>query len=193
MRSVHASPHPAPRSGEGEPRVNAVGGASASRLASPPRAPSTMLRMVPLPRCAGADKRKHSRGAIAPEFLRARRAKSLKPDPRRRAPAVGSRRPLDQVRPKNKTGRRDAGRRVVLPSASCGMRSRAEAQRAHLSASHHGTCGSERTPPLSFSRALPGTWLKSGRYPPPPVPVQRRVSQTGRNAGRAPCRSRPGA
>jgi hypothetical protein len=24
-----------------------------------------------------------------------------------------------------------------------------------------------------LQNALPGTWLKSGRYPPPPVPVQR--------------------
>ena len=41
--------------------------------------------------------------------------------------------------------------------------------------------------------ALPGTWLKDGRYPPPPVPVQRSQSQTGHDAGRALSRSRPGA
>ena len=33
----------------------------------------------------------------------------------------------------------------------------------------------------------------SGRYPPPPVPVQRPASQTGRHAGRAFSRNRPGA
>jgi hypothetical protein len=35
-----------------------------------------------------------------------------------------------------------------------------------------------------LQHVLPGTWLKSGRYPPPPVPVQRVAPQTGRNAGR---------
>ena len=45
----------------------------------------------------------------------------------------------------------------------------------------------------SAPNALPGTRLKSGRYPPPPVPVQRLASQTGRDAGRAYCQSRPGA
>jgi hypothetical protein len=42
--------HPAPRSGEGGPRVSAVEGASDSRPASAPHAPSTALRAVPLPR-----------------------------------------------------------------------------------------------------------------------------------------------
>jgi hypothetical protein len=35
---------------------------------------------------------------------------------------------------------------------------RAEAQRARLSAFHHGACCSERTPQLSSRYALPGTW-----------------------------------
>ncbi len=35
-----------------------------------------------------------------------------------------------------------------------------------------------------LQHVLPGTWLKSGRYPPPPVPVQRVHPRTGRDAGR---------
>src|SRR5271168_1554370 len=42
--------------------------------------------------------------------------------------------------------------------------------RARLSAFHHGTCSSDRTPPLSSSHALPGTGLgRNGCYPPPAV------------------------
>jgi len=53
------------------------------------------------------------------------------------------------------------------------MRSRAEAQRARLSAFHRGACGSEPTPPLSFrtrflGRGIPQALPESG-----PVPVQR--------------------
>jgi hypothetical protein len=35
-----------------------------------------------------------------------------------------------------------------------------------------------------LQHVLPGTWLKDGRYPPPPVPVQRVHPRTGRDAGR---------
>jgi hypothetical protein len=35
-----------------------------------------------------------------------------------------------------------------------------------------------------LQHVLPGTWLKDGRYPPPPVPVQRGHPRTGRDAGR---------
>jgi len=43
-----------------------------------------------------------------------------------------------------------------------------QARRARLSAFHHGACCGERTPQLSFSRALPGTGLgRSGCYPLP--------------------------
>ena len=51
--------------------------------------------------------------------------------------------------------------------AGCGAR---RALRARLSASHHGTCCSERTPQLNPSYALPGTGLgRSGCYPLPAV------------------------
>src|ERR1700722_5019461 len=35
-----------------------------------------------------------------------------------------------------------------------------------------------------LQHVLPGTWLKSGCYPPPPVPVQRVHPRTGHDAGR---------
>ena len=62
--SSHDISHPAPQSGEGGPPCasRAVEGAWAATLlcrserTEPPHAPSTMLRMVPLPRFAGADK-----------------------------------------------------------------------------------------------------------------------------------------
>jgi hypothetical protein len=78
------------------------------------------------------------------------------------------------------------------------------AGRARLSAFHHDARCSDRTPQLSSSYALPGTWseraipmvrkivhlathsrVTSGRYPLLPVPVQRHESQTGHHAGRA--------
>ena len=46
---------------------------------------------------------------------------------------------------------------LVQTSAPYGRGSR-EASRARLSAFHHGACGSDRTPPLNSSYALPGTW-----------------------------------
>src|SRR5579863_3572645 len=79
-----------------------------------------------------------------------------------------------------------------------GARRALKAQRARLPAFHHGACCSERTPQLSSSYALPGTWSErtipmvrktarffSGRYPLLPVPVQRGFPQTGHLAGRA--------
>src|SRR5580704_5573381 len=50
----------------------------------------------------------------------------------------------------------------LAPTLRCG--------RARLSAFHHGSCGSDRTPPLSSSYALPGTGLgRDGCYPSPAV------------------------
>src|SRR5580700_4794865 len=74
--------------------------------------------------------------------------------------------------PKNerkKARKRNAERRVsnLRTLAGCGAR---RALRARLSASHHGTCCSERTPQLNPSYALPGTGLgRSGCYPLPAV------------------------
>jgi hypothetical protein len=64
-----------------------------------------------------------------------------------------------KTKQEKKEGRRNADRRVSY-------RPRFGAARpsggARLSAFHHGTCGSERTPPLNSSYALPGTKASSG-------------------------------
>ena len=76
-----------------------------------------------------------------------------------------------------------------------GLRRPSACGRARLSAFHHGSCGSDRTPPLSSSYALPGTERgRNGRYPLPAV-----HSAAGCPADRSSCRpgvstrSRPGA
>ena len=92
-----------------------------------------------------------------------------------------------------KQRKRNAGRRVANHRTSgCGAR---PAGRARLSAFHRGTCGSDRTPPLSSSYALPGMGLvRNGRYPFPAI-----HSAAGCPADRSSCRpgvstrSRPGA
>jgi hypothetical protein len=77
----------------------------------------------------------------------------------------------------------------------CGLRRLTAVGRARLPAFHHGSCGSDRTPPLSSSHALPGTVLgRCGRYPLPAV-----QGAAGCPADRSSCRpgfyarSRPGA
>jgi hypothetical protein len=78
---------------------------------------------------------------------------------------------------------------------NCRLASTLRCGRARLSAFHHGACGSDRTPPLSSSYALPGTErVRNGRYPLPAV-----HSAAGYPADRSSCRpgvstrSRPGA
>ena len=160
---------PPREAGRGD-RPKGGGRASALRHASTLHAPPPCFAWSPSPALrAVADKRKRSRDACASEFCRYD-AQEAEPDPvmRRRR---WSRLPADHAQ-LNKSGRRDAERRVSFrphPSG-CG---RDPSGAARLSASHHGTCGSERTPPLSSRNVLPGTRLKSWRYPPPPVPVQR--------------------
>ncbi len=56
---------------------------------------------------------------------------------------------------------------------------------ARLSAFHHGTCCSERTPQLNSRYALPGTRRHQVLPASSPIPVQRVASQTGHHAGRA--------
>jgi hypothetical protein len=90
---------------------------------------------------------------------------------------------------------RTAPRERMSPLARASGAARALTQRARLSAFHRGACGSDRTPPLNSSYALPGTELgRSGRYPLPAVhsaagcPAVPVVEPDGRKA-----RSRPGA
>ena len=95
------------------------------------------------------------------------------------------------TRATNNKGKRNAGRRVVQPPRHTGA---ARAKRRALTFRRSTTAlaaASQRR--RSVPDALPGTWLRRGRYPPPPVPVQRLASQTGHHAGRAFPRTRPGA
>ena len=61
-----------------------------------------------------------------------------------------------------------------MTTASADAAAPRSASRARLSAFHHGTCGSDRTPPLSSSSRASWDGTTEGRcYPPPAVPVQR--------------------
>jgi hypothetical protein len=90
--------------------------------------------------------------------------------------------------------KKEAERRQTCLSNLRILRCGAHQRCARLSAFHHGSCCSERTPQLSSRYALPGTWsdarsqsfeqpgsknraLFSGRYPLLPVPVQRGLSR----------------
>jgi hypothetical protein len=142
-------------------------------------APSTTVRSLrelqwsPSPAIAGADANKFSRKNRQPEFrsaLSRLRKKKCKEAERRQT-----------------QGLLTVPRERMSPLARASGPARAEAQRAHLSAFHRGTCGSDRTPPLNSSYALPGTELgRSGRYPLPAVPKCSGLPRsTGRSAGRA--------
>ena len=56
-----------------------------------------------------------------------------------------------------------------------------------------GTCGSDRTPPLSFSDALPATRYRGAGVTRPLASQSSDHSQTGRNAGRASLPKPPGS
>ena len=107
---------------------------------------------------------------------------AFRPDPVHRQ--LGGLRFAQHHPPKKEKRRRNADRRVFNGRISgCGARSKAE--RARLSAFHRGTCGSERTPPLNSSYALPGTVLgRNGRYPLPAV-----IQYSDLVADRSSCRS----
>ena len=79
--------------------------------------------------------------------------------------------------------------RSSMPGRGCAPLS----GRARLPAPHRGTRQAERIQPwLSSRTALPET-RHGGRYPLPPVCSLPRSAETGRSAGRAGTRSRPGA
>ena len=76
-----------------------------------------------------------------------------------------------------KIRKRNAGRRSIswaVPAGTAarhgqvGLRRPVRFGRARLPAFHHGTCGEERTPPLSSSHALPGTVPNQERALPAP-------------------------
>jgi hypothetical protein len=123
--------------------------------------------VVPRPRCRGGGwrERSGSRDAIRARVLPSHSKKNvLAPT----IPHQTNRRPL---LPSSSKGRQNADRRVVKDPHL----------RMRLASS--GTRSPVGVPPrLSLRRtnataqpqaALPGTWLKDGRYPSPPVPVQR--------------------
>jgi hypothetical protein len=91
----------------------------------------------------------------------------------------------------NKKGSGTPAGASVQTSAPYGRGSR-EASRARLSASHHGACGSEPTPPLSSRTRFLGRGAKRA-LPVSTCPTPATKSQTGHHAGRASSRSRPGA
>jgi hypothetical protein len=77
-----------------------------------------------------------------------------------------------------------------------GLRRPSAVGRARLPAFHHGTCGSDQTPPLSSSHALPGAGLsRDGRYPSPAALRCSGFYPAGRSSCRPGvlARSRPGA
>jgi len=72
----------------------------------------------------------------------------------------------------NKNRKRNADKRCSTTSALA--RGTRPSGRARLSAFHHGACGSDRTPPLCFRHALPGT--RSARA----VPMVRKTARVAR-------------
>ena len=128
---------------------------------------------------------------------------------------------LRRFAPRNDEGKRNADKRCATTSVPSRAR-RAPLRAARLSAFHHGTCGSDRTPPLSLSHATswdlfgapvpmvrkteriathftrsrqPVSMRHSRALPAPCCPSPARLHpQTGRNAGRrVSCPSRPRA
>ena len=90
--------------------------------------------------------------------------------------------------------KRNAARRINPSSAPYGRGSRS-AERARLTAFHHGTCGSEPTPPLSsrtrflgLGRGARSRWFERSRavqraLPAPSCPSPATKSQTGCRPG----------
>jgi hypothetical protein len=93
---------------------------------------------------------------------------------------------------KKKYRRRNADRRNCIQPCLTGPAAPGSPG-AHLSAFHRGSGLGDRTPPPSFSSALPGMRPPSGFPLSLPVSVQRCFSRTGRNAGRADFPKLPGS
>ena len=146
----------------------------------------------------GKGKRSRSRDAVRPRFWArhgVRRRAFLIASRRRKKPGgrVGFGSIKLGARTNEEIKTRQAERRQTPPhqSAPSGA-ARALRGALRLPAFHRGSRGSEPTPPLSSSPRFLGPDF-GGRYSAVTYPSPAIQSQAGRNAGRAFCRSRPGA
>ena len=126
------------------------------------------------PSRSGADKASSLRGAICDEAI----ARLGRPTPGFAALIRGY---------AMTKGKRNAERRCSVTAASRGA-ARAHAGRARLSAFHHGTCGSDRTPPLSSSHAT--SWDLFGAPAPMVRKTERIATHDAKPADRLPCVTR---
>jgi hypothetical protein len=108
----------------------------------------------------------------------ARKAQPVRSSSDARPPVVAA---FIRSLPVNKIRRRNADRRVTCRPHQR-MRSRAEAQRARLSAFHRGACGSEPTPPLSSRTRFLGRGLLQA------LPEAHLSQSSDQVAGRSSCR-----
>ncbi len=146
--------------------VHGIVGPREQSIAS--HAPSTTLRVVPLPRFAGADESSRSRDAVAPELCDA-----TKKNP-----------------PRNGEGRRSAGRRnpTMAASARCGCALCVSALASRRSTAALAKAVTLRLNPGPRFLELPGANERTL-----PGASAASTSQTGPSAGRFDARSRPGA
>jgi hypothetical protein len=158
-----------------------MGGASDSPLATAPHAPSTTLRVVPLPRFASlryavADKRKHSRGALTrPSYAHHHNA----------IPKIDSP-PANKREAKRRKAHCPTNLPLARQRAFVGGALAFRRLTAALARPNASSLGSAPVP--AFPETRPG-----GRYPLRPVSSLPRSAETGRCAGRAVAQSRPGA
>jgi hypothetical protein len=138
----------------GWPAVFAISPTSVRRTA-----PSVGALIVP---ATGAKIRIALTTRSAPELCNPRRKQATKQSPRESYDSVLPPSNFFSTRFRQEKRRRDADKRVFQPPHLSDA-ARVQAARARLSAFHHGSCCSERTPQLSSRYALAGTW--SGARP----------------------------
>ena len=145
----------------------------------------------------GSNTPKTSRDACAPEFCQPS-SPDKRSEIRERSTSLNAAPGLRFAYPGYEEIKEAERRQTCIPTSARKRRAaRAEAQRARLSAFHHGACGSEPTPPLNSSTRFlgPGRGARSRWFerpcaaqralPAPSCPSPASFSQTGRHAGRA--------
>ncbi len=140
------------------------------------RAPSTMLRMVPLPRYRGGGCTiPFSRCIPHPSFCSGTNFSALRTDLRQRIPAVDAGRlTICALSHDYKNGRKQGSgtpRDAYPTSAPCGVRRAQSAARSPLGVPPRLLPEGRRSPRLSFRPGFLGRGFP-GRYPVSPVPVQ---------------------